>query len=70
MKPICVGCKNIIQDTIKLHVYNKKIGNKCKSIIEYYCETCFFDIDKEKSWNVHREKEEFIKKQNIKRSQR
>ena len=70
MKPDCEDCGKIIDSAVKVHSYRKKIGKKSKNVVEYYCEDCFETIEQERSWDVVREKETAIKKQNIRRLRR
>jgi hypothetical protein len=70
MKPDCEDCGKMIQGSIKVHTYRKKVGQKSKNVVEYYCEDCYETIEEERSWDEYNAKKEAIKKQNLKRLQR
>lgn len=70
MIPDCNFCGKIIPGAVKIHSYRKKIGKISKNVVEYYCEECFETVEKERSWDVHNEKESILKKQAIRRLQR
>jgi hypothetical protein len=63
-RPKCTGCTKQISGKINIETRARKLGGKVIHDVLYYCKSCFYKINMERSWNVYRKEEAARKRKN------